>query len=82
MNFLIVSCAIDVVIGMLCSGMMDYIGLSGTNPIKRTKTTIDTLIADNSFKSISLSVVETVMNKNKNTNFDMKENKNTKPTQT
>ena len=82
MNFLIVSCATGIVIGMFCSGMMDYVSLSGSNPIKRTKTTIDTLIADHSFKSIRLSDVEMSMNKNKNTSIDMNENKNTKPMQT
>jgi hypothetical protein len=64
MHFSIVSCAIGVVIGMLCTGVMDNVRLAGLYRFKITKTTIDTLTADNSFKCSSLSDVE--MNRNKN----------------
>ena len=78
MHFSIVSCAIGVVIGMMYTSIMDNGGLASLYPIKITKTTIDTLTANNSFKCISLSDVE--MNKNTNTNVDMNENKSTKTT--
>ena len=69
MKFSIVNCAIGISIGMVCTAVMDSVGLAGFYPNKATKTAIDTLTSSDSFKATSLSDVDTDMNTNTNTNI-------------
>ena len=77
MNFSIISCAIGVVIGMVCIGVMDSAGFAGFCPIKATKAAIGTLTTIDSFKGISLSDIDMTMNKITKSNTNTKTNTNT-----